>query len=69
MRSDESLDTPAAAAYLGLRPATLEIWRSTGRYKLRYEKVGRLVRYRKSALDEFLARRTFTSTNEAEAGA
>ena len=39
---DPALDTRAAADYLGLRPSTLEIWRSTGRYSLPFEKHGRI---------------------------
>jgi excisionase family DNA binding protein len=47
-----------AAAYLGVEANTLAIWRCTKRYPLPYIKVGRLVRYRKSDLDAFLASRT-----------
>ncbi len=61
---DPAFDTIAAAAYLGLAPTTLEIWRTTGRYGLPFEKVGRMVRYRKSALDAFVLSRTFRSTGE-----
>ena len=63
----ETFDTRAAASYLGLAPATLEIWRSTGRYDLPYMKIGRCVRYRRSDLDTFLQRRTFTHTGEVAA--
>ena len=59
---DPVLETTQAAAYLGIAPATLEKWRSTGRYALPYEKVGRLVRYRKSALDQWRAARTREAT-------
>jgi excisionase family DNA binding protein len=54
------LDADQAAAYLSVEPATLAIWRSTKRYPLRYIKVGRHVRYRKSDLDAFLDKRTVT---------
>lgn len=47
-----------AAEYLGVTPRTLEVWRCTKRYSIPYVKVGRLVRYRQSALDAFLASRT-----------
>ena len=47
-----------AAAYLHCRPQTLAIWASTGRYGLPFVRVGRLVRYRVSDLDDFLTRRT-----------
>jgi hypothetical protein len=63
---DPALDTRAAADYLGLKAGTLEVWRSTGRYDLAFEKRGRCVRYRKSVLDRFLASRTYTSTGGYE---
>lgn len=47
-----------AAETLGVKPTTLQIWRCTKRYPLPYIKVGRLVRYRQSALDAFLNSRT-----------
>ena len=47
-----------AAQILGLKPSTLQVWRSTNRYPLPYIKVGRLVRYRQSDLDAFLRGRT-----------
>jgi excisionase family DNA binding protein len=47
-----------AAAYLGVTSHTLAVWKSSKRYDLPVVKVGRLVRYRKSDLDAFLARRT-----------
>ena len=50
------LTTEQAAAYLGVKPRSLEVWRCVGRYGLPYLKVGRLVRYRQSDLDAFLER-------------
>lgn len=47
-----------AAAYLGVTERTLEVWRCTKRHRIEYMKVGRLVRYRKAALDRFLESRT-----------
>lgn len=44
-----------AAAYLGVAPTTLAIWKCTGRYNLPVYKVGRLAKYKKSDLDEFIA--------------
>jgi hypothetical protein len=46
------LDTTQAAARLGLKPCTLEKWRSTGGGP-RYVKLGRCVRYRIVDLDGF----------------
>lgn len=56
------LSDKQAAEALGLKPSTLAVWRSTGRYGLPYVKVGRLVRYRISDLAEFLASRTASQT-------
>ena len=43
----ELLDNGPAADYLGVEEHTLEIWRSTGRYRIPYIKVGRRVKYRR----------------------
>jgi excisionase family DNA binding protein len=56
--SDPLLSTPEAAAYLGVTEGTISVWRCTRRYPIPYIKIGRLVKYRKSALDAFLAQRT-----------
>ncbi|SFK87432.1 DNA binding domain-containing protein, excisionase family [Nitrosomonas aestuarii] len=47
-----------AANYLGVTKQTLAVWRCTRRYDIPFIKVGRLVKYRKSALDTFLDNRT-----------
>lgn len=47
-----------AAQFLGVKPTTLQVWRCTKRYPLPFIKVGRLVRYRQSALASFLQSRT-----------
>jgi excisionase family DNA binding protein len=47
-----------AAEHIGVSPRTLEIWRCTKRNKIPFIKVGRLVKYRKSALDAFLDQHT-----------
>jgi excisionase family DNA binding protein len=47
-----------AAEYLLVKPQTLAIWATTGRYNLPMIKVGRLARYRRADLDKFLDRRT-----------
>ena len=56
--SNTLLNRKDAAEYLGVKRSTLEVWACEKRYKLKYIKVGRLVRYRKSDLDEFLESRT-----------
>lgn len=58
------IDDKQAAEVLDIKPSTLAVWRSTGRYRLPYFKVGRLVKYRISDLAEFLARRTANHTGE-----
>lgn len=60
-----NVDDKQAALALGVKPNTLAIWRSTGRYSLPFLKVGRLVKYRISDLAEFLYRRTASHTSEA----
>lgn len=58
--SADLLLTPSEAAkYLGVTVNTLSVWRCVGRYNIPYIKVGRLVKYRKSALDAFLKERTY----------
>ncbi len=49
-------DTPSAALFLGTKPNTLAIWRSTQRYQLPYLKVGRKVYYDERDLLAFLER-------------
>ena len=39
---------------LGVSVETLATWRSTGRYPLKYVKVGKLVRYRQADVEEFI---------------
>ncbi|OAI14216.1 excisionase [Methylomonas koyamae] len=57
-QKDEILGNSDAAEYIGVTPRTLEVWRCTKRYQIPFIKVGRLVKYRKSALDAFLESRT-----------
>ena len=58
MSDDQLLNSRQAADYLGIAVETLNVWRCTKRYNLSYIKVGRLVKYRQSALDAFLESRT-----------
>jgi excisionase family DNA binding protein len=61
------LSRTEAASLLALKPQTLALWASTGRYHLPYIRVGRSVRYRRSDLERFLADRTvgeFTDNGE-----
>ena len=50
----ELLDEKQAAALLTVEPGTLSVWRSTGRYKIPFVKIGHLVRYRRTDLETWL---------------
>ena len=50
------LDNTQAAEAIGIEPETLEVWRSTGRVRIPYFKIGRSVKYRPSDLAAFLAK-------------
>lgn len=52
------LSQSEAAEILGVKPDTLCYWRSTGRYRLPYVKVGRLVKYCPKDIEKFVAERT-----------
>lgn len=54
-----------AAEILDVSPGTLQVWRSTGRYGIPFVKVGRRVKYRLSALHEWIESRTRTSGTTA----
>jgi len=64
--SDELLDNEQAAALLGIKPNTLEIWRHKGRGPV-YCKLGNTpqapVRYRRSEIADWLRQRSFASTS------
>jgi excisionase family DNA binding protein len=60
-RTRDLLDEAEAADYLTVAPGTLSVWRSTGRYKIPFIKVGRRVRYRRADLQQWLDSRTQTS--------
>lgn len=52
------LTTAEAAEYLGTTVGTMEVWRCSKRYAIPYIKVGRLVKYRRSDLEQWLQSRT-----------
>ena len=58
MQERKLLSRSEVAAYLGLKPQTLAVWATTGRYGLPMVKVGRSVRYRVADLEAWLAERT-----------
>jgi excisionase family DNA binding protein len=45
-----------AAEYLGIAEQTLHNWRATGRVRIPFVRVGRLVKYLRTDLDQFLER-------------
>jgi hypothetical protein len=49
-----------AAIVLRVSPRTLTSWRSSGRYGLRYAKIGGRVVYEQAALRDFIESRTIT---------
>ena len=49
-----------AASILDVEPASLAVFRCTGRHKIPYIKIGRNVRYRRSDLEAWLTRNTHT---------
>jgi excisionase family DNA binding protein len=52
------LTNAQAATYLGLKPHTLDVWRSTKRVKIPFVRIGTNVRYRQEDLDRFLEKNT-----------
>lgn len=52
------VDEKEAAVILGVTQRTLQVWRSTGRYAIPFLKVGRLVKYRRGALENWHESRT-----------
>jgi hypothetical protein len=57
-RQSPMTDNNGAAEYIGVESGTLATWRSTGRYKLPYVKIGRSVKYRYEDLDAFITNNT-----------
>ena len=55
---DELLTREGAADFLTVKPQTLAVWHSTGRYDLPVVKVGAAVRYRRRDLVAWLNSRT-----------
>jgi excisionase family DNA binding protein len=65
--SSRMLTRAEAAEFLGVRPQTLAVWSSTGRYSLPFARIGRCVRYRLADLQKFVEARTATSTGQLDA--
>jgi len=63
----ELLTPQEVAEFLGVGVGTLTVWRSTGRYPLKFVRVGRRIRYRRRDVEAFLDERTATSTGQLDA--
>jgi excisionase family DNA binding protein len=59
---DETLDIPAAANFLGVKSSTIRAW--CAQKRLRFFKAGRCVRFRRSWLEEFIARNSRQREND-----
>ncbi len=66
-RSKEWLNTVETAAYIGVAVQTLNNWRHTGAVKIPFSRVGRLVRYSRRELDQFLENTKSVTTAECAA--
>ena len=64
-KSSPLLNREQAAKYLSIKPQTLAAWATTGRYSLPMVKVGRSVRYKREALDQFIEERSVCHSGEA----
>ena len=64
-RNLEQLLIPAEVAeMLGIKEQTLTAWRCRGSQELEYIKIGRNVRYRPEALEDYLRRQTVGAVQE-----
>lgn len=57
-KNSDLVNEREAAEILDVSPGTLSVWRSVGRYGLPFVKVGRKVRYSRTALNAWLESRT-----------
>jgi len=65
-QSNDRLNSHEAAAFLLLKPQTLENWRCQRRNQIPFIKVGSRVQYRRADLEAFLASRTVGVSAVAE---
>lgn len=56
------LSTEDAAIYLGISPRTLETWRCKQRYDIPYVRIGSVVRYKISDLDNYISKNTILAS-------
>lgn len=55
------LTRKAAAQYLGVKENTLAVWAVTKRHPLPYYKIGRLVKYKREDLEQFILENRFSA--------
>jgi hypothetical protein len=67
MPSPDLLTPTEAARHIGVTAGTLSVWRCTGRYSIRYLKIGRKIMYRLTDLDAWLDSRVETHTGQLDA--
>ncbi|MBR1605134.1 MAG: helix-turn-helix domain-containing protein [Alphaproteobacteria bacterium] len=56
------LSTEDAAIYLGISARTLETWRCKQRYDIPYVRIGSVVRYKISDLDDYISKNTIIAS-------
>ena len=57
-------DEQTAELIGGITTQTLSVWRCTGRYNLPFVKVGRLVRYKRADVEQWIESRTVRTADE-----
>jgi excisionase family DNA binding protein len=62
VEQDKLLSRDEAADFLGVSKGTLEVWACTDRYHLPFIKIGRLAKYRRADLNQFVKDRTVFPT-------
>jgi hypothetical protein len=62
VQHNQKLTTEEAAAYLRLKPGTLEVWRCRGRGP-KYQKIGRRVIYDQTDLNDYASANTVLTTD------
>lgn len=63
LTDNQLIDSHQTASILGIKHSTLSVWRSTGRYGIRFIKTGRLVRYRVADIRAFIDSRSRTQSD------
>ena len=62
--TDQLLTRKEAAKILGVKSTTMAHWTCVGRYNLPYVKIGRLVKYRSSDIQNFINNNSIGDNNE-----